>query len=82
MHIDRTDKRILNHLQRHGRASNLEIADAVGLSPTPCARRIKQLEKSGVIQGHMALLDEQVLGLTLTALISCLLYTSDAADES
>lgn len=70
MKIDRTDKRILNYLQQHGRASILEVADAVGLSATPCARRVKQLESSGIIRGHMALLDEQKLGLTLTALIS------------
>ena len=70
MPLDRTDKRILNHLQRNARASNLELADAVGLSPTPCARRVKRLEESGLIRGHITVLDESALGLTLTALIS------------
>lgn len=70
MQLDRTDKRILKHLQRNARASNLELADAVGLSPTPCARRVKRLEESGLIRGHVTLLDENALGLTLTALIS------------
>jgi len=68
--LDRTDKRILEHLQRNARASNLELAEAVGLSATPCARRVKRLEESGVIRGHVTLLDEKALGLALTAMIS------------
>ena len=68
--IDRTDKRILEHLQRNARASNLELAEAVGLSATPCARRVKRLEESGVIRAVVTLLDEQALGLALTAMIS------------
>lgn len=68
--LDRIDRRILHELQRNGRISNLELADAVGLSPTPCARRVKRLEESGMIRAHVALLDQQQLGLTLTAFIS------------
>lgn len=68
--LDRIDRRILEQLQRNARISNLELADAVGLSPTPCARRVKRLEESGLIRGHVTLLDQQKLGLNLTAFIS------------
>lgn len=67
--LDRTDRRLLRALQRNGRISNLDLADAVGLSPTPCARRLKRLEESGIIRGHVALLDQEALGLKLTAYI-------------
>jgi Lrp/AsnC family leucine-responsive transcriptional regulator len=62
MKLDRIDQRILNAMQANGRISNLELADKVGLSPTPCARRVRQLEE--------ALLDQSKLGLTITAMIS------------
>lgn len=68
--LDRLDLRILDVLQKNARISNLELADAVGLSPTPCARRVRRLEESGLIRGHVTLLDQQRLGLTLTAFIS------------
>ena len=68
--LDRTDRRILQEIQRNGRVSNLELADAVGLSPTPCARRLKRLEDSGIIRDHVALLDQSALDLKLTAFIS------------
>jgi Lrp/AsnC family leucine-responsive transcriptional regulator len=68
--LDRTDRRILEHIQRNGRISNLELADAVGLSPTPCSRRVKRLEESGIIERHVTLLDQSKLGLKLTAFIT------------
>ncbi|WOJ97390.1 Lrp/AsnC family transcriptional regulator [Congregibacter brevis] len=68
--LDRLDRRILKHLQADARMSNLDLAAAIGLSPTPCARRVKRLEESGLIRGHVTLLDQQQLGLTLTAFIS------------
>lgn len=68
--LDRLDRRILDALQGNARISNLELAEAVGLSPTPCARRVKRLEESGLIRGHATLLDQQQLGLNLTAFIS------------
>lgn len=68
--LDRIDKHILEILQQNARISNLELADSVGLSATPCARRIKRLEDAGVIRGHITLLDESMLNLKLTALIS------------
>jgi len=69
MKLDRTDRRLLALLQRNNRLSNLELADAVGLSPTPCARRVKRLEESGLITAQVSLLDASQLGLKLTAII-------------
>jgi Lrp/AsnC family leucine-responsive transcriptional regulator len=69
MKLDRTDRRILREMQHNGRISNLELADAVGLSPTPCARRVKRLQDSGVIERHVTLLNQSALGLKLTAII-------------
>lgn len=68
--LDKIDKRILQLLQANARISNLELAEKIGLSPTPCARRIKRLEDIGVIRSHVTILDEAVLGLSLTAMIS------------
>lgn len=68
--LDRIDKRILNEMQHNGRISNLELAEKVGLSPTPCSRRVKRLEESGLIKGHVTLLNEKALGLNLTAMVS------------
>lgn len=64
--LDAIDKHILEVLQKNARISNLELANAVNLSPTPCARRVKQLEDAGIIQRHVTILDKQKLGLTLT----------------
>jgi len=69
MKLDRTDRRLLALLQQNNRLSNLELADAVGLSPTPCARRVKRLEESGLITAQVSLLDASQLGLKLTAII-------------
>jgi Lrp/AsnC family leucine-responsive transcriptional regulator len=69
MKLDRTDKRILEAMQQDGRISNLELAEKVGLSPTPCSRRVKRLEESGIIDNHVTLLNQSVLGLKLTAII-------------
>lgn len=67
--LDRIDKHILRLMQANGRISNLELAEQVGLSPTPCSRRVKRLEESGLITGHVTLLDPQALGLNLTAIV-------------
>ena len=69
LQLDRIDKHILKLMQANGRISNLELADQVGLSPTPCSRRVKRLEESGLITGHVTLLDPQALGLNLTAIV-------------
>ena len=68
--LDKYDKTILNHLQINGRLSNQELADAIGLSPSACLRRFKNLEEQGLILGYRALVDAKKLGLDLMALIS------------
>lgn len=67
--LDRYDGMILERLQRDGRISNQELADAISLSPSPCLRRVRQLEEDGLIDGYVALLNARKLGLNLTALI-------------
>ncbi len=68
--LDRYDRRILEELQHDGRLTNLELAERIGLSPSPCLRRVRALEEAGVIAGYRALLDARRLGLTLMALLS------------
>ena len=70
IHLDRTDRRILDELQKDGAISNLDLADKVGLSPTPCSRRVKALQESGIIQKTVAVLDQKALGLDMVAMIS------------
>ena len=67
--LDAADRRILRALQRDGRLSIVALADQVGLSATPCQRRVKRLEDAGVIQGYAALLDPARLGLPLQAFV-------------
>ncbi len=69
MKLDRHDQQILRLLQEEGRISNQELADRIGLSPSPCLRRVQALEKSGLITGYRALVNAKALGLTLMALI-------------
>ncbi|MBL6696905.1 MAG: Lrp/AsnC family transcriptional regulator [Luminiphilus sp.] len=68
--LDRLDRRILQVLQDNAEVSNLELAERVGLSPTPCARRVKRLFAEGVITHQVAMVDPRKLGLNLTAHIS------------
>jgi len=56
-------------MQENARITNLELADSIGLSPTPCSRRVKRLEESGIIDKHVTLLKNSALGLNLTAMI-------------
>ena len=69
MKLDRYDRQILEVLQNDGRISNQDLADRIGLSPSPCLRRVRTLEESGLITGYRALLDAKKLGLSLMALI-------------
>ena len=69
MQLDRYDRQILELLQQDGRISNQDLADRIGLSPSPCLRRVRTLEEAGVITGYRALLDAKKLGLSLMALI-------------
>ena len=67
--MDRLDKRILSELQADGTLTNAELAERVGLSATPCARRVKQMEDEGVIARRVVLLNPSKLGLKLHALV-------------
>jgi Lrp/AsnC family leucine-responsive transcriptional regulator len=67
--LDRYDRDILRELQRDGRLSNQELAERIGLSPSPCLRRVRALEESGLITGYQALVNAKALGLSLMALI-------------
>ncbi|PVV06194.1 MAG: AsnC family transcriptional regulator [gamma proteobacterium symbiont of Ctena orbiculata] len=69
MKLDRFDRRILEELQRDGRISNQDLAERIGLSPSPCLRRVRALEEFGIITGYRALLDANKLELDLMALI-------------
>ena len=69
MEIDRFDRQILRVLQQDGRISNQDLADRIGLSPSPCLRRVRALEEAGIIQSYRALLNAKPLGYALTALI-------------
>jgi Lrp/AsnC family leucine-responsive transcriptional regulator len=69
MKFDRYDSRILSALQRNGRLSVVELAESIGLSPTPCARRIKALESSGAIEGYAAILNPARVGLEVLAMV-------------
>lgn len=69
MKLDRYDQHILEVLQQDARLNNQDLAERIGLSPSPCLRRVRALEESGLIVGYRALLDAKKLGLTLMALI-------------
>jgi DNA-binding Lrp family transcriptional regulator len=66
MKLDRLDIRILHELQKNGRITNVELADLVHLSPSPCLMRVKKLQKEGYITGYSAQIDIAKLGQTLT----------------
>ena len=69
MKLDRYDQHILDILQLDGRINNQDLAERIGLSPSPCLRRVRALEESGLIVGYRAVLDAKKLGLSLMALI-------------
>ena len=67
--VDSYDQRILEEIQADGRISNQDLAERIGLSPSPCLRRVRQLEEDGVIDRYVALLNPDKMGLKMTALI-------------
>lgn len=67
--LDRADRRILAELQNSGRISNVELAGKVGLSPSPCLARVKQLEDKGIVSRYVALLDPESIGSTVSVFI-------------
>lgn len=68
--LDRIDHRILAALQSDGRLANVELAERIGLSPSPCLRRLKRLERQGYIVSYRANLDRSKIGLAFTAFVS------------
>jgi Lrp/AsnC family leucine-responsive transcriptional regulator len=77
MKLDAIDRRILTALQRDGRLSNVELAREVGLSPSPCLRRVRLLEEAGVITRYAALLDGAKIGMGLTVFVRVWLTGQD-----
>ena len=69
MKLDRYDRQILDVLQRDGRINNQDLAERIGLSPSPCLRRVRAMEEAGLIRDYRAVLDARKLGLSLMALI-------------
>ncbi|MBL4602045.1 MAG: Lrp/AsnC family transcriptional regulator [Emcibacteraceae bacterium] len=67
--MDAIDIKIIKSLQQNGRLSNQELADNVGLSPSPCLRRVRNLEKEGVLTGYTAIVDQDKYGLPLTVFV-------------
>ena len=67
--MDRYDRAILEVIQNEGRISNQELADRVGLSPSPCLRRVRTLEETGIITGYRAIVDAKKMGLSLMAIL-------------
>ncbi|QJD70833.1 Lrp/AsnC family transcriptional regulator [Marinobacterium sp. LSUCC0821] len=67
--MDRYDRAILEVIQNEGRISNQELADKVGLSPSPCLRRVRVLEETGIITGYRAIVDAKKMGLSLMAIL-------------
>jgi Lrp/AsnC family leucine-responsive transcriptional regulator len=80
MKLDRFDAKILDALQRDGRLSVVDLAESIGLSPTPCARRIKALESEGAIEGYAAVLNPALVGLAVLAIVQVKL--SEHTDET
>ncbi len=67
--LDAIDRRILDRLQEDGRVSNVELANDVGISSSPCWRRVRELEKRGVISGYVALVDAAAVGLPVSVFV-------------
>ena len=78
---DEIDKKILEVLQLEGRISMLNLADRVGLSATPCARRVKEMEAKGLIRGYAARLDPESVGLSTQAIVRIRLRRPGQAAE-
>jgi Lrp/AsnC family leucine-responsive transcriptional regulator len=77
MKLDKIDLNMLRHLQENARITNAELAERVGLSPTPCLRRLRRLEAEGVIKGYRTDVNRDVLGLSVTVIILVKLEKED-----
>lgn len=79
--LDDPDRKILSALQADGRLSNVELAGRIGLSESPCSRRVRRLEQEGVIEGYRAVLNRQKLGLGLTVFVGVKVGPHDHIEE-
>lgn len=77
MKLDAIDRAILRALQQNGRLQNVELANLVGLSPSPCLRRVRLLEEAGVIERYVALLNASKIGMSLTVFVRVWLTGQD-----
>lgn len=77
--LDAIDRLILAELQRDGRLTNQDLADRVGLSPSPCLRRVRRLEDSGVISGYRAVVSPKAVDLEITAFVRLRLASHEGA---
>ncbi|MDF2046412.1 Lrp/AsnC family transcriptional regulator [Microbacterium sp. Kw_RZR3] len=77
--LDDIDRRILDELQRDGRLSNQDLADRIGLSPSPCLRRVRQLEQAGILEGYRAVVSPKAVDLTITAFVRLRLASHEGA---
>ncbi|MEV4123756.1 Lrp/AsnC family transcriptional regulator [Nocardia sp. NPDC049707] len=78
--MDDVDRSILAVLEKHGRISNAELAERVGLSPSPCLRRVRRLEETRVIRGYQALIDPAAVGRSLRVFAGIRLTRHSRAD--
>lgn len=78
--LDDIDLKILSELQQHGRITNVELAERVGISAPPCLRRVRALEEAGIIEGYHAKLNDKLLGFELTAFAMVSLASQSEAD--
>lgn len=77
--LDRIDYRILQHLQNDARVSNAELAERVGLSPSPCLRRVRALEQAGILKRYVALVDPGAVGLPISVVVNVSLRSQERA---
>jgi DNA-binding Lrp family transcriptional regulator len=78
--LDALDIRLLDTLQDDGRLTNVDLAERIGLSASPCWRRLRRLEEAGVIKGYQAILDRKTLGFGVTAFISVVIESHNESD--
>lgn len=77
VNLDKTDYKILHHLQNDGRMSNAELAETIGLSPSPCLRRVKILEEEGVIERYVAIVNPKAVDLPVHVVVNVSLTNQD-----
>lgn len=82
MKIDTAERKILALLQADGRLANNKLAEKVGLSQSPCFRRVKQLEQAGLIKGYVGIVDQRLLGLDITAFVQVTMKDHTSYDEA